>query len=33
MPPASCILSEPYAGLQAQALGLAEAAGLAPGVV
>jgi mitochondrial fission protein ELM1 len=26
----SCILSEPYAGLQAQALGLAEAAGLAP---
>lgn len=33
MPLASCILSEPYAGLQAQALGLAEAAGLAPGVV
>jgi mitochondrial fission protein ELM1 len=29
----SCILSEPYAGLQAQALGLAEAAGLAPSVV
>jgi mitochondrial fission protein ELM1 len=29
----SWILSEPYAGLQAQALGLAEAAGLAPGVV
>jgi mitochondrial fission protein ELM1 len=29
----SCILSEPYAGLQAQALGLAEAAGLSPGMV
>ncbi|GAB0115529.1 mitochondrial fission ELM1 family protein [Acidisoma sp. C75] len=29
-PPASWILSEPYAGLQSQALGLAEAAGLAP---
>jgi uncharacterized protein len=28
--PSSWILSEPYAGLQAQALGLAEAAGLAP---
>ncbi len=33
MPVESLILSEPYAGLQAQALGLAEAAGLAPGVV
>jgi uncharacterized protein len=30
MPQASWILSEPYAGLQAQALGLAEAAGLSP---
>jgi mitochondrial fission protein ELM1 len=30
MPPDSWILSEPYAGLQAQALGLAEAAGLTP---
>jgi mitochondrial fission protein ELM1 len=29
----SCILSEPYAGLQAQALGLAEAAGLSPDIV
>ncbi len=29
----SVILSEPYAGLQAQALGLAEAAGLAPDTV
>ncbi len=29
----SWIVSEPYAGLQAQALGLAEAAGLAPGVI
>jgi mitochondrial fission protein ELM1 len=29
----SCILSEPYAGLQAQALGLAEAAGLSPDMV
>ncbi len=29
-PPASWILSEDYAGLQAQALGLAEAAGLRP---
>lgn len=28
--PSTWILSEPYAGLQAQALGLAEAAGLAP---
>jgi mitochondrial fission protein ELM1 len=28
----SWILSEPYAGLQAQALGLAEAAGLSPGL-
>ena len=33
MPPTSCILSEPYAGLQAQALGLAEAAGLAPSIM
>jgi mitochondrial fission protein ELM1 len=30
--PSSWILSEPYAGLQAQALGLAEAAGLSPGL-
>ncbi len=30
MPTESVILSEPYAGLQAQALGLAEAAGLSP---
>jgi mitochondrial fission protein ELM1 len=30
MPPQSWILTEPYAGLQAQALGLAEAAGLSP---
>ncbi len=29
-PPATWVLSEAYAGLQAQALGLAEAAGLAP---
>ncbi len=29
----ACVLSEPYAGLQAQALGLAEAAGLAPEVM
>jgi mitochondrial fission protein ELM1 len=33
MLPESWIVSEPYAGLQAQALGLAEAAGLAPHVV
>lgn len=33
MPPESWILSEPYAGLQAQALGLAEAAGLSPGLL
>jgi mitochondrial fission protein ELM1 len=33
MPPSSFIVSEPYAGLQAQALGLAEAAGLSPGVL
>ena len=33
MAPESWILSEPYAGLQAQALGLAEAAGLSPGTV
>jgi mitochondrial fission protein ELM1 len=33
MIPNSCILSEPYAGLQAQALGLAEAAGLSPALV
>ncbi len=33
MPHESTILSEPYAGLQAQALGLAEAAGLEPGIV
>lgn len=30
MPDAATILSQPYAGLQAQAIGLAEAAGLAP---
>lgn len=30
VPPSSWILSEPYAGLQSQGLGLAEAAGLAP---
>lgn len=30
VPPTSWILSEPYAGLQSQALGLAEAAGLVP---
>ena len=29
----SVVVSEPYAGLQAQALGLAEAAGLAPGLL
>ncbi len=29
----SWIMSEPYAGLQAQALGLAEAAGLEPGII
>jgi hypothetical protein len=29
----SCVLSEPYAGLQTQGLGLAEAAGLAPDLV
>ncbi len=33
MAPASTILTEPYAGLQAQAMGLAEAAGLRPDVV
>lgn len=33
MPPESWIVSEPYAGLQAQALGLAEAAGLRPGMI
>lgn len=33
MPPDSTVLSEPYAGLQAQALGLAEAAGLTPGLM
>ncbi len=33
MPPESRILSEPYAGLQAQALGLAEAAGLSPATI
>ncbi len=33
MPPDSRILSEPYAGLQAQALGLAEAAGLSPDIL
>jgi mitochondrial fission protein ELM1 len=33
MPILANILSEPYAGLQAQALGLAEAAGLSPGIV
>jgi hypothetical protein len=32
-PAQSWILSEPYAGLQAQALGLAEAAGFSPGIV
>ena len=31
--PESWILSEPYAGLQAQALGLVEAAGLSPGLL
>jgi mitochondrial fission protein ELM1 len=31
-PPSSWILTEPYAGLQSQALGLAEAAGLSPGL-
>ena len=33
MPTESWIVSEPYAGLQGQALGLAEAAGLSPGTV
>ncbi len=33
MPPSSIVLSEPYAGLQAQAIGLAEAAGLAPSLL
>lgn len=33
MVPTSFILSEPYAGLQAQALGLAEAAGLTPSII
>ena len=33
MPPDSLIYSEPYAGLQAQALGLAEAAGFHPDIV
>ena len=33
MPLESRILSEPYAGLQAQALGLAEAAGLSPDII
>ena len=33
MPQNACILSEPYAGLQSQALGLAEAAGLSPAIV
>ncbi len=33
MLPESWIVSEPYAGLQAQALGLAEAAGLAPHIL
>jgi mitochondrial fission protein ELM1 len=33
MPPKSWILSEAYAGLQAQGLGLAEATGLSPGVL
>ena len=33
MPPESWILTEPYAGLQAQAQGLAEAAGLAPRMI
>jgi uncharacterized protein len=33
MPPKSWILSEPYAGLQAQALGLAEATGLTPEMI
>jgi len=33
MPPQSQILCEPYAGLQAQALGLAEAAGLVPTII
>ena len=31
--PSSIVLSEPYAGLQAQAVGLAEAAGLAPALL
>lgn len=33
MPPESLIYAEPYAGLQAQALGLAEAAGFSPKMV
>jgi len=33
MPQSSFVVSEPYAGLQAQALGLAEAAGLSPGLL
>ena len=33
MPPESLIYSEPYAGLQAQALGLAEAAGFTPDII
>jgi mitochondrial fission protein ELM1 len=33
MPPDSWIYTEPYAGLQAQALGLAEAAGFSPKIV
>ena len=33
MSPDSWIITEPYAGLQAQALGLAEAAGLAPATI
>lgn len=33
MPPESLIYSEPYAGLQAQALGLAEAAGFNPKII
>jgi mitochondrial fission protein ELM1 len=33
MSPNALVVSEPYAGLQAQALGLAEAAGLSPGLL
>jgi mitochondrial fission protein ELM1 len=33
MPPESLIYAEPFAGLQAQALGLAEAAGFAPNII